>query len=259
MNKKITLKNDDRNSIKDKSIKKKSKEKDSTLNDAEMDHILSSILAIIIFIIAIITLFGTISNILSYPVGGQFGEKLFTGMLNWFGVWSYIIFIPLFYVAYIIWGDKEISWNIKKLISTPIIILGISNIFAIIDHYNNSKRLSGEVFSYIGNIFIKLFGLIPLLILSICIIYIGYIILMNRRHIIDKESLQERIINIKEAWQIWANGIKRKNPTESVEEEPEYIEEDTVKSPTLHQEVFKELKKNEPAEIVEMEREILEA
>ncbi|MDI9354854.1 MAG: hypothetical protein QM532_01310 [Cyanobium sp. MAG06] len=82
MNKKITLKNDDRNSIKDKSIKKKSKEKDSTLNDAEMDHILSSILAIIIFIIAIITLFGTISNILSYPVGGQFGEKLFTGMLN---------------------------------------------------------------------------------------------------------------------------------------------------------------------------------
>ena len=239
-----------------KKTNKRSKDSNETMEN--LDHILSAILAIVVFLIAIILLFGSIQ------MAGNFGNALFTSSYKYLGLWSYIITIPLFYISYFIWGDKEIKYNIKKIIGTLAVIVGLSNIFAIIDSYNNSQ-MAGIIFLKLERIFVSQFGSIPLIILSIALVYIGYILLMNRRNIIDKEIIEERIAHIKDIWTIWINGFNKNNKKtvakveeEETQEEEEMEEEKEMNTPTLHQEVFKQLKREEPAEIIEMEKEIIE-
>ena len=227
----------------DKDIK--TKNKNEKIDPKDLDHIFSSILSIIIFLIAIIMIFG------SFNSAGSFGNTLFTATYKYIGLWSYFVFVPLIYISYFLWRDIDMKYDLKKMSALLFFILGLSIIFAVIDKYSTSS-ISGIIFSKLENILQNQLGIVPLTIISIAIMYVAYILFFGRRHLFDTTSLQEMFNSFKAYLSSFLNKYsKTANPEPIIEKIIEDEEEEEKKdNNNIHEEIMKGLK-NKPEVIAD--------
>lgn len=169
------------------SKKRKENKKDSPEETNINNNVWQPIFSIIVFIAGVITLFGSIGY------GGELGNIFFNNAYKLFGLYAYLLPLPLFLSSIILWRNSEVNINYIKLFGGILFYLSTTILLSIF--HNVYGGMIGNITLNTGN---KLLGEIPVIISILASLYISVILLTGKKDFIKFKPLRQKSHGLEE-------------------------------------------------------------